>query len=137
MPMAVGVLRAGERVVFDDTGCPFLGELGLAGALRHTNGILPMVTLARDHGMTTVFVPAIDAHEAALVEGMTIIPVENLAPAGARPAGDVPIAPDRRLELSEAVEPVAATDFATVLDQWQVTPGLEVAAAGGHNVLML
>src|SRR5947209_9057881 len=75
VPMAVGVLRAGGQVVFDDMGCLFLGELGLDGALRHTNGILPMVALARDRGLTTVFVPAVDAHEAALVEGVTIIPV--------------------------------------------------------------
>jgi magnesium chelatase family protein len=46
--MAVGVLRAGGQVVFDDGGCLFLGELGLDSALRHTNGILPMVALARD-----------------------------------------------------------------------------------------
>jgi magnesium chelatase family protein len=64
----VGVLRASEQVVFDDEGCLFLGELGLDGALRHTNGILPMVALARDRGIRTVFVPAIDAQEAALVE---------------------------------------------------------------------
>jgi magnesium chelatase family protein len=77
--MAVGVLRASEQVSFDDTGCLFLGELGLDGALRHTNGILPMVALARDHVITTVFVPAVDAAEAALVEATTIIPVEHLA----------------------------------------------------------
>ncbi len=59
--------------------CLFLGELGLDGTLCHTNGILPMVALAREHGITTVFVPAVDAQEAALVEGVTIIPVEHLA----------------------------------------------------------
>ena len=48
LPMAVGVLRASEQVAFDDAGCLFLGELGLDGAQRHTNGILPMVALARD-----------------------------------------------------------------------------------------
>jgi magnesium chelatase family protein len=79
VPMAVRVLRATKQIVFDDSGCLFLGELGLDGSLRHTNGILPIVALARDHGMSTVLVPAVDAAEAALVEGVSIIPVENLA----------------------------------------------------------
>jgi magnesium chelatase family protein len=79
VPMAVGELRAVEQVAFDDASCLFLGGLSLDGALRHTNGILPMVALARDHGIATVFVPDVDAHKAALVEGVAIIPVENLA----------------------------------------------------------
>ncbi len=136
VPMAVGVLRAGEQVVFDDAGCLFLGELGLDGALRHTNGILPMVALARDHGITTVFVPAVDAHEAALVEGVTIIPVENLAALVGHLRGDTPIAPAQPMTFGDEEEPAPAADFASVRGQEHVKRALEVAASGGHNVLM-
>jgi magnesium chelatase family protein len=70
-----------------------MGELGLDSALRHTNGILPMVALARDHGIATAFVPAIDAAEAALVEGDTIIPVETLVALVGHLHRDMPITP--------------------------------------------
>jgi hypothetical protein len=75
----------------DDEGCLFLGELGLDGALRHTNGILPMVALARDRGIRTVFVPALDAQEAALVEGVTTIPVATLGALIGHLRGDLAI----------------------------------------------
>jgi magnesium chelatase family protein len=98
--MAVGVLRASGQAEFDAEGCLFLGELGLDGTLRHTNGILPMVALARDHGNRTVFVPACDAAEAALVEGITIIPVETLAALVDHLRGDTPVAPAIPLPFS-------------------------------------
>ena len=61
LSMARGVLRAGEQVVFEAVDVLFLGELGLDGMLRHSNGMLPMVGVARDHGIHTVFVPAVHA----------------------------------------------------------------------------
>jgi magnesium chelatase family protein len=89
---------------------------------RHTNGILPMVALARDHGITTMFVPAVDAAEAALVGHLQ---------------GEAPIAPVTPPALDLDVAPTPAVDCVAVRGQEHVKRALEVAAAGRHNVLML
>ena len=136
LPMAVGILRAREQVVFDDAGYLFLGELGLDGTLRHTNGILPMVAIARERGVRTVFVPAIDATEAALVEGIAVIPVETLAALAGHLRGDTPLAPARPMQFNVAEDLPGGPDLADVRGQEHVKRALEVAAAGSHNILM-
>lgn len=136
LPMAVGILRASEQVVFDDAGYLFLGELGLDGTLRHTNGILPMVAIARERGVRTVFVPAIDATEAALVEGIAVIPVETLAALAGHLRGDTPLAPARPMQFSVAEDLPGGPDLADVRGQEHVKRALEVAAAGSHNILL-
>jgi hypothetical protein len=98
------VLRVSEQVVFEDEGCLFLGKLGRDGALRHTNGILPMVALARDRGIRTVFVPATDAQEAALVEGVTIIPVASLSALIGHLRGDLQIPTAAPMQFDETDE---------------------------------
>jgi magnesium chelatase family protein len=101
LPIALGILLASEQVApLSATGgvgtvedCLFLGELSLDGGLRHTHGILPMVSLARELGLGTVFVPAADVAEAALVEEVAVYPVENLAQLVLHLRGEQPIAP--------------------------------------------
>mgnify|MGYP000450999842 CR=1 FL=1 len=78
LPIAVGIMVAGGQVLADVTNSVFLGELSLDGQVRHAQGILPMVALARERGIRTAYVPSIDAAEAALLPGMTVYPVDRL-----------------------------------------------------------
>jgi magnesium chelatase family protein len=137
LPIAVGILLSSEQVSTDISETFLLGELSLDGSLRHTHGILPMVALAQEKGLATVFVPAIDAREASLVQGVKVIPVSSLAELATHLQGESYIPdyhPDGDNE-SVALEGWAAMDLTHIKGQEHVKRALEVAAAGGHNLL--
>src|SRR5712691_6444053 len=79
LPIAVGVLMASGQAPDRGERAVYVGELSLDGSVRHTHGILPMVGLARERGFRTAYVPAPDAAEAALIEGIEVVPVASLA----------------------------------------------------------
>jgi len=138
LPIAVGILLSSEQLSADISETLFLGELSLDGSLRHTHGILPMVALAQENGLATVFVPATDAGEASLVQGVRVIPANSLVELTTHLQGEA-IIPDYRPDGDgefAAPEGWSAIDLTHIKGQEHVKRALEVAASGGHNLLM-
>ncbi len=135
LPILVGILAAAGVLDWDDPDCAFVGELSLSGTLRPVAGMLPMALAAKEAGIQRLFVPADSAPEATLAEGLTVYPVENVAQLADHLAGRKTISPAPPWTGEELAPPLP--DFAEVRGQEPVKRMLEIAAAGGHNVLMV
>jgi len=134
LPIAIGILAGSGQVQAQLDGYEFLGELALGGALRPVRGALPAALRCRDVGRTLV-VPKANAAEAALVSGVTVLPAEHLLEVVAHLNGTEPLAvqPATAIDHRHAEVP----DLTDVRGQHQARRALEIAAAGGHSLLMV
>lgn len=137
LPILMALLKASGQLALELDRFALVGELSLSGEVRGVKGVLPMVMLAQEMGLEAVFIPSANAAEASVVEGITVYAVSALSQIMDHFNGKASLAPVCAQTYSAQDLPAYAFDFADVKGQQEARRALEVAAAGGHNVMLI
>ncbi|MEK7562655.1 MAG: YifB family Mg chelatase-like AAA ATPase [Patescibacteria group bacterium] len=136
LPIAVGILSSILEFFVPEKSL-FLGELSFDGGLRHTKGAFLMALFAKEFGFENLFVPKDSANEAAAIKGLKVFPVENLTQLSNHLLKRKNIESVKYKEVLENIQLPAEFDMKEVLGQEQAKRAIEIAAAGGHNIIMV
>ncbi len=137
LPITVNLLRLAGYIRSDLSDCAFIGELSLSGELRGVNGVLPMVITAREEGVKRIFVPYQNANEAAVVEGIDVFPLKSINQLKTFLDGEEEIKPAVPVKKTDLSQAEFLPDFSQVKGQFEAKRAMEIAAAGGHNILLI
>lgn len=137
LPIALGILLGSEQLKADVSDSIFFGELSLDGKLRHVNGVLPQVILAKELKIKNVYLPTINAKEASIISNVKIYPVNSLKTLFFHLQKKVLIKPQKHTILKQHLkEEVFDFDMKDIQGQEMVKRAMEIAAAGSHNILL-
>lgn len=134
-PIAIGVLASIINFKIPESSL-FFGELSLDGSLRHTKGSLLLALFAKEKGFKNIFVPKDSANEASIVKGVNVFGVENLSQIVSRFLGQIKIEPAQYKEETGSISK-PEFDMSEILGQEQAKRAMEIAAAGGHNIILI
>lgn len=136
LPILLAILSASGQLDFNGDSSVFIGELSLSGDLKHTSGILPMVVKAKELGVKNVYLPESNAKEAAVIDGINILPVKSVLDLKYHFEGEKIIKSQLKTEIGFCGNDTDL-NFSQIKGQYDAKRAMEIAAAGGHNILLI